>query len=301
MKILLSGGTGFIGQKITQLLTKNNHEVYILTRNSDRFDDKPYVHYVEWLTETAFPENNLMKIDAVINLAGESINNGRWNDEHKERIYDSRIESTDEILRIIRALESKPSVLINASAVGYYPSSETKIYTEQSLEKGSDFLARTVVDWEKQATLAQDEGVRVAYGRFGIILGKDAGALPSMAMPYKLMAGGTVGSGKQWLSWVHHEDVARAILFAIEHDELEGPFNVTAPNPMRMKEFGKTLGRALNRPHWIPAPAFALKLALGDKSALVLEGQKALPKVLEEKGFTFKYSTLHQALQEIYS
>ncbi|KIL47241.1 TIGR01777 family oxidoreductase [Jeotgalibacillus soli] len=301
MKILLSGGTGFAGKTITNLLVQEQHEVYILTRNPDLYDSTKQVHYVEWLTENAQPEKELEEIDWIINLAGESINNGRWNDDQKKRIYDSRMEATGEILRIIRALDITPSVLINASAVGYYPPSETKIFTETSTEKGHNFLAETVIDWEKKARLAEDEGVRVACARFGIILGKKDGALPSMAMPYKLMVGGTVGSGKQWLSWVHYQDVARAILFVLEHHKIEGPFNVTAPNPTRMKEFGETLGQMLNRPHWIPAPSFALKLALGDKSSLVLEGQKVLPKVLEEHGFTFLYPTLHEALEEIYS
>ncbi|PPA68839.1 TIGR01777 family oxidoreductase [Jeotgalibacillus proteolyticus] len=301
MNVLLSGGTGFLGQAVTNLLTENNHHVYILTRNPDKYKNKPLVSYIEWLTDSAAPESDLPDLDAVINLAGESINNGRWNDTQKKKIYDSRMEATEEILRIIRSLDSTPSVLVNASAVGYYPPSETKIYTEQSSERGEGFLAQTCVDWEKKALLAQDEGVRVTCARFGIILGKKDGALPSMALPYKLMAGGTVASGRQWLSWIHHKDAAKAILFAIEEDSLEGPFNVTAPNPMRMKEFGQTLGKVLNRPHWIPAPGFALKLALGDKSALVLEGQKVLPKVLQEKGFEFEYPALHDALYAIYS
>ncbi|MDG5473331.1 TIGR01777 family oxidoreductase [Jeotgalibacillus sp. ET6] len=300
MKILLSGGTGFLGQAITKLLTSEKHEVFILTRNPDQPKAANQVHYVEWLTENAAPEEKLPSIDAVINLAGESINNGRWSDEQKRKIYDSRMNATDEILRIIQQLESPPSVLVNASAVGYYPTSETKIYTEQSIEQGEGFLSQTVVDWEKKAMLAEDHGVRVACARFGIILGKEDGALPNMALPYKLMAGGTVGSGRQWLSWIHHEDAARAVLFAIEKS-IEGPFNVTAPNPMRMKEFGETLAKVLNRPHWIPAPGFALKLALGDKSALVLEGQKVLPNVLKNKGFTFLYPALNEALREIYS
>lgn len=301
MKVLLSGGTGFAGQAITNLLTGQQHDVYILTRNPDKYKNKPHVHYVEWLKDSSAPEDVLPPIDAVVNLAGESINNGRWNDDQKKRIYDSRMEATDEILRIIRSLDSTPQVLVNASAVGYYPPSETKIYTEQSMESGNGFLSKTVVDWEKKAMLAQDEGVRVACARFGIILGKDSGALPSMALPYKLMAGGTVGTGKQWLSWIHHEDAARAVLYAIENDQMEGPYNVTAPNPMRMKEFGETLAKVLHRPHWIPAPSFALKAALGDKSALVLEGQKVLPKVLEDKGFDYHYPTLHEALKNIYS
>ncbi|TFD99632.1 TIGR01777 family oxidoreductase [Jeotgalibacillus salarius] len=300
MNILLSGGTGFAGRSITKLLTEKGHEVFILTRSTNK-ENKPHVTYVKWLTEEASPEKELPKIDAVINLAGESINNGRWNDEQKKKIYDSRMEATDEILRLIRSFEETPSVLVNASAIGIYPPSETKIYTENSKDRGTDFLAETVVDWERKAKLAEDEGVRVVCARFGIILGKDEGALPNIVLPYKLMAGGTVGSGKQWLSWVHHEDVARAVWHAIENESLEGPINVTAPNPMKMKDFGKTVGTVLNRPHWMPVPGFALKVALGDKSSLVLEGNKVLPKELEEHGFTFKYPLLHDALKEIYN
>ncbi|TFE01240.1 TIGR01777 family oxidoreductase [Jeotgalibacillus sp. R-1-5s-1] len=299
MNILVSGGTGFAGRSLTRLLTDEGHKVFILTRNPDK-PAKANVTYVKWLADGAKPEEGLPEIHAIVNLAGESINNGRWNEEQKQKIYDSRMEATDEILRIIRSMDQPPSVLINASAIGCYPASETKIYTEKSEERGTDFLAETVIDWERKALLAEDEGVRVACARFGIILGKEDGALPNIVLPYKMMAGGTVGSGRQWLSWIHHEDVARAVLFAIENEKLEGPFNVTAPNPMRMKEFGETVGKVLNRPHWMPVPGFALKLALGDKSALVLEGQKVLPKVLEEHGFTFKYPLLHDALREIY-
>lgn len=300
MNILLSGGTGFAGKSITKLLTEKGHDVFILTRNPDK-KNQPHVTYIKWLSDGAAPEKELPKIDAIINLAGESINNGRWNDEQKKKIYDSRMETTDEILRLIRAFEETPSVLVNASAIGIYPPSETKIYTEASNERGDDFLAETVVDWEHKAKLAEDEGVRVVCARFGIILGKDDGALPNIVLPYKMMAGGTVGSGRQWLSWVHHEDVARAVWHAIEDETLEGPVNVTAPNPMKMKDFGKTVGTVLNRPHWMPVPGFALKVALGDKSSLVLEGNKVLPKVLEEHGFTFKYPLLHDALKEIYN
>ncbi|WP_203334731.1 TIGR01777 family oxidoreductase [Planococcus beigongshangi] len=298
MKIAITGGTGFAGKEMTQLFQQHGHEVYILTRSPKPSGNG--LKYVQWLTEGAQPENELEGTDAFVNLAGSSINDGRWDDEQKELIYSSRVEATNEVLRIIRAMDEKPKVLVNASAVGLYPASTEKTYTEKSAEIGDDFLAKTVVEWERLAEEAEEMGVRVAMGRFGIILGKKDGALPLMALPYKLFGGGTVGSGRQWLSWIHVHDVARAILFAIETDDLEGPFNVTAPYPKRMKDFGKEIARALGRPHWFPVPEFALKAVLGDKSRLVLEGQRVLPEVLQQHGFEFDYADLRSALADIY-
>ena len=157
-----------------------------------------------------------------------------------------------------------------------------------------------VQHWEQHAEKASEYGVRVVYGRFGVILGKESGALPLMVLPYQLYAGGTVGTGKQWVSWIHVEDVARGILFAIEHEELSGAVNFTAPYPLRMKEFGQTISKVLNKPHWIPAPSFALKLALGEQSILVLEGQYVEPAILLQHQFQFLYPTLEQALKNIY-
>lgn len=298
MKIAITGGTGFVGKELTRLFHSNGHMVYILTRNPKR--STPNTKYVQWLKDGTAPEKKLEGIDAIVNLAGTSINDGRWSNEQKREIYDSRMEATEEVLRIIGKLAKKPQVLINASAIGIYAPSDVVTYTEASADFGNDFLARTVIDWEKLADHAKFHGVRVAYGRFGIILGKKEGALPLMSLPYKLFAGGPVGSGKQWVSWIHVKDVARAIKFAIETPELEGPFNVTAPEPKQMKNFGKEIGKALNRPHWIPVPSFALKAVLGDKSHLVLTGQRVLPKVLERHGFQFSYPNLQSALADIY-
>lgn len=298
MKIAITGGTGFAGKEMTGLFRQQGHEVFVLTRNPKPSEDG--VHHVEWLTDGARPENDLAGIDAFVNLAGSSINDGRWDDEQKELIYSSRVEATNEVLRIIRAMEQKPKVLVNASAVGIYPASTEKSYTEESPERGEDFLAKTVIEWERLANEAKELGVRVALGRFGIILGKKDGALPLMALPYKLFGGGTVGTGQQWLSWIHVNDVARAVLFAIETDSLDGPFNVTAPYPKRMKEFGKEIAHALGRPHWFPVPKVALKVALGDKSRLVLEGQRVLPDVLQKHGFEFSFPDLRSALADIY-
>lgn len=298
MKIAITGGTGFLGSVLTELLLEKDHEVFILTRS-----DKPKeqgITYVRWLSDGAYPEAQLKGIDALVNLAGTSINDGLWTDKQKKKIYDSRVSATKEVLRILSALEQKPEVLVNASAVGIYPASEHKTYTEADREYGNDFLAETVLAWEGLAEQAQIDGVRTAYARLGILFGKEQGALPLMALPYKLYAGGTVGTGRQWLSWIHVRDAARAILFAIEQKELTGPFNVTAPNPQRMKTVGKEIGRALGRPHWIPAPSFALKAALGDKSRLVLEGQRALPTVLLDHGFKFEFPNLPEALADLY-
>lgn len=298
MKIAITGGTGFVGEELTRLLLARGDEVFIMTRKPKSNTDK--ITYVKWLSQDAVPETQLEGVDAFVNLAGASINDGRWSEEQKKLIYTSRMDATNELLRIIHKLEKKPKVLVNASAVGIYPPSETTTYTEASADLGSDFLAQTVRDWEILATRAEDDGLRVACGRFGIILGKDEGALPLMALPYKLFAGGTVGSGKQWLSWIHVKDVARALAFALDNDKLSGAFNVTAPNPKQMKDFGKEIAHALGRPHWIPVPSFALKTVLGDKSQLVLEGQRVLPTVLEQHGFQFKFPNLRSALADIY-
>lgn len=297
MKIAITGGTGFVGREVTKLLIEKGHNVSILSRSVNKQTNN--VTYIKWLTEDAAPEKELNGIDAFINLAGESINNGRWTTTQKQKIYDSRMQATEEVLRIMDALTDKPKVLVNASAIGIYPASNEKIYTEQSLEVGTDFLAKTVHDWEQKAKHAESLDVRVTYGRFGIILGKSDGALPLMALPYKMFVGGPIGSGLNWMSWIHVKDVAHALLFAIEH-EIHGPFNVTAPEPIIMKEFGKILSAVLKRPHYFPVPAFLLKMALGEKSRLVIEGQHVLPEVLLKNGFTFEFPHLPNALTNIY-
>ncbi|MFB5088503.1 TIGR01777 family oxidoreductase [Psychrobacillus sp. PGGUH221] len=298
MKIAITGGTGFVGSELTNLLVQMGHEVFILTRSPNK--DINNVSFVKWLSGNSLPEKKLEGIDAIVNLAGESINNGRWTVEQKKKIYESRMQATDEVIRILHALEHKPKVLVNASAIGIYPASEDITYTENSLVVGTDFLAKTVQDWEVKAQTAEQLGIRVAYGRFGIILGKSEGALPLYALPYKLFVGGPIGLGKNWMSWVHVRDVSKALLFAIENN-IHGPFNVAAPDAKRMNEFGKILASVLKRPYYFPVPSFALKLALGEKSQLVLEGQHVLPEVLIENGFVFDFPNLSKALTDIYS
>jgi uncharacterized protein (TIGR01777 family) len=297
IKIVIAGGSGFIGNKLTDILLKEGHEIIILTRQEKR--SKQNINYITWLREGANPEKEIDKADAFINLAGVSINDGRWDAKHQQRIYESRMAATDELIRIIAALPEKPSVLINASAIGIYPPSLNIVYSENSLERADDFLGRTVGDWEKKAAGVKNMGIRVVYMRFGVVLGNESGALPLMVLPYKLFVGGKIGSGEQWVSWVHVTDVARAIAFAIENDKLSGPVNVTAPFPKQMKDIGQTIGSVLHRPHWVPVPALVLKIVLGKKSSLVLEGQRVVPEVLLNEGFSFLFPTLDSALNDL--
>ncbi|MFG6120706.1 TIGR01777 family oxidoreductase [Thalassobacillus sp. B23F22_16] len=300
MKIAVTGGTGFVGQQLTKHLVLEGHEVYVLTRSPEKHKDTTNIKYIGWLKPEYTPESQLDELDAIVNLAGESLNSGRWTEERKRSILESRIKATEGILELVKKLKKKPKVLVNASAVGYYGNSMTEIFTEDTTTPGSGFLANVVTEWEKRASQAADEGVRTVYLRFGIILGEE-GALPKMAIPYKVMAGGKVGTGEQWLSWIHIDDVVGLIDFAISNKEAVGPLNATAPHPKRNKDFGKTLGDVLNRPHWLPAPSFAIKTALGDMSTLLLDGQHVIPKKAIAYGYDFKYPELKPALQDIFN
>ncbi|HZH62269.1 MAG TPA: TIGR01777 family oxidoreductase [Metabacillus sp.] len=295
MKIAISGGTGFIGKHITQYFLNKGHDVYILTRSQKTSSEKN-LHFVQWLSKTSNPAESLEGVDVIINLAGKSINN-RWTEVTKKQIIESRIESTKEIYSIIHSLTKKPSVFINASAIGIYGTSLTKTFTEKSNETGSDFLAKTVEVWEKEARKVEDLHVRTVFTRFGIVLGEE-GALSKMVLPYKLFAGGNLGSGQQWVSWIHVMDLVRLIEHII-YSNISGPVNAVSPNPVKMNQFGKTIGNVLNRPHWLPAPSFALKMLLGEMSLLILEGQKVLPEKALDDGFTFIFPHLEKALQDL--
>ncbi|WP_226530769.1 TIGR01777 family oxidoreductase [Metabacillus niabensis] len=295
MKIAISGGTGFIGKHLTRYFLNKGHDIYILTRSQKTAAEKN-LHFVQWMTETANPARSLEGVDVIINLAGKSIND-RWTEEAKKQIIDSRVESTKAIYSIVSSLSEKPKVFINASAIGLYGTSLTKTFTEQSNETGSDFLAKTVEIWEKEASRIQEHNVRTVFTRFGIVLG-DEGALSKMVLPYKFFAGGSLGSGQQWVSWIHIMDLVRLIEHII-FSTISGPVNAVSPNPVTMNEFGKTVGSVLNRPHWLPAPAFALKMVLGEMSLLILEGQKVLPEKALDDGFFFTYPHVDKALQDI--
>ena len=294
MNIVIAGGSGFIGKKLSQFLLNEGHTVFILTRGESKEEND--LIFVKWLQNGAKPELHLPNIDAFVNLAGVSLNDGRWTEKQKELILRSRVEATEEAQRIIEALPHKPKVFINSSAVGIYPVSTTSMYSETSTEQADDFLGTVVNVWEDKASNIAKLGIRTCYTRLGVVLGNSEGALPMMVLPYKLFAGGTIGSGEQWLSWIHVEDVCRAIRYLMEDETIEGPVNLTSPNPKRMRTFGKIIGDVLNKPHWLPVPSIVLQLALGEKSMLVLEGQHVLPEKLLNSNFKFKYVSLSDAL-----
>ena len=301
MHIVIAGGSGFVGQVLQQQLLNQGHRLTILTRNPSKFQSGKQTQYVEWLAANSQPETQLEKVDAIVNLAGESINGFRWTKAKKQRILQSRVTATNEVLRIIENLNPKPTVLVNASAIGYYGMSETATFTEGVNSNASDFLATVVQTWEELASRAEKWRVRTVYARFGIILGKGGGALPLMSLPYKFGIGGRIGSGKQWVSWIHIADVVGLISLAIEQSHIHGPLNVTAPEPQRMDDFGKMFAYILHRPHWFPVPSFAMKALLGEMSEMLLCGQRAVPEKALNASYKFQYPELEGTLREILS
>jgi uncharacterized protein (TIGR01777 family) len=297
MNIVIAGGTGLIGSKLEKLLRNDNH-IYILTRNASNKEKTNNITYVNWLNEGDNPEEKLQNIDVLVNLAGQSINN-RWTEKEKKKILTSRIDATRNCLALMEKLDKKPSVFLNASAVGFYGTSQTKTFTESDNQVGDDFLASVVDTWEKEALKAEALGIRTVLLRFGVVLAKEGGALSKMLLPYNLFAGGTLGSGKQWLSWVHIDDVVNMINFSIKNEQVKGAINITAPHPVQMNEFGKTLATVLNKPHWLPTPSLALKILLGEMSMLVLEGQKVTPKKAQDFNYLFHYTELKDALKSL--
>ncbi|MGM9988755.1 MAG: TIGR01777 family oxidoreductase [Bacillaceae bacterium] len=296
MKIVLFGGTGFIGTSIQQFFIKKGYEIIIVTRKprESSHNQLTYLCWDNMLKEEALLE----KTDVWINLAGESINSGRWTKKQKEKIINSRISTTNKIITLLSSLQYPPSLFINGSAIGYYGTSLEHIFTEEDTH-GNDFLANTVTTWEEAANKANLLHIRTCYLRFGIVLGEDGGALPRMVLPYRFFVGGKVGHGNQWLSWIHIDDINHLIEHIIHTKSLEGPINAVAPNAITMNEFGKTIANVMHRPHWLPVPSFVLRLLLGEMSTLVLDGQRVLPAKAIESSFTFKYPSLKEALQAI--
>lgn len=298
MKIVLAGCTGFIGSVLVEELLKEKHELYLLTRNPDtKKDDR--VYFLKWDAESVEGwASEVDGADAVINLTGESIADKRWTDAQKKKIVESRVLSTRVIVDAILKSKKKPAVYINASAVGYYGAVPDGEVIEET-KAGDNFLAKTCLAWEAEAKRGDVEGVRAVQLRIGVVLEKDGGALKKMIPPFKLFAGGPLGSGKQWMPWIHRDDVIEIIKFALSNKNISGPINTTAPNPVRMKEFCQELGKALDRPSWAPVPSIALKVLLGEMADMLLGGQKAVPEKLLKEDYQFKYSEIDKALKAI--
>lgn len=291
MNILVSGGTGFVGKHLTNRLINKGHHVFIITRTPQAYESTENVTYLHYDAKL------LPRIHAVINLAGDSLF-GYWTKRKKERILSSRINTTQTLINLMKQLPEKPQAFISASAVGFYGTSHDVIFTEKTIQPGDDFLAHVVVDWEKTARQAIDADIRTVILRLGVILGEE-GALPLMSLPVKLGVGGKIGSGEQWTSWIHIDDVISLILYSLENHQLEGPINTTAPHPVRNKDLIRTLAYFLKRPYWFPTPASVMRLAMGEMSELITKGQFVLPQKALDNGFTFKYPTLEAALKEI--
>lgn len=301
MKVVVTGGTGFIGRVLIHRLIEAGHTVTVLTRNpgSTRHVLDPAAGLDRWDGRTVGSwVSHVDGADAVINLAGESLGGKRWTSHQKARIVGSRVDATRAIVEAMRRAEKTPSLLLNASAVGYYGHVESGEVLEDH-PHGKGFLAETCAMWEQEASGAESLGARVVVTRTGVVLGEDGEALKRMVMPFRLYFGGTIGSGRQWFPWVHREDVVQAMLYLIGRDDVAGPVNVVAPESVTMKEFCAALGRALNRPSWAPAPSFALRLLLGEMSGMILTGQNVVPAKLLRNGFVFRFPSLNNTLYDV--
>ena len=297
MKVFITGGTGFVGRSLTPSLTRAGHEVTILSRSGSGSERFPAgVSFIEGdPTQKGSWQAVAKDHDVVINLAGPSIFS-RWTEETKRKMRESRILATR---NVVDATEGgRVRILFSTSAVGYYGFHGDEILTEES-PAGSDFLAQLARDWEKEAWKAGDRGCRVVATRFGIVLGEKGGALGQMIPLFEKYLGGPMGSGRQWFSWIHIEDLTRAFLFLMDHPEISGPVNFTSPNPVQNRTLARALGKAMHRPSFFPAPGFMLKLILGEFGSVLLEGQRVIPQKLLKGGFQFRYPKIDQALEKI--
>jgi hypothetical protein len=306
MKVAITGATGLVGTRLVERLQVEGHSVIALTRRPE--------HASRLFPQSAFPNVDIVAYtptasgewqqviagcDAVVNLAGEPIAEKRWTPEQKQLILTSRQQGTAKLVEAIAAATPRPQVLVNASAIGFYGTSETATFDETS-PSGQDFLAEVCRQWEAAAQKVTELGVRLVILRFGIVLA-NGGAIAKMLTPFRLFAGGPIGSGRQWFSWIHRDDLVNLILQALSQPTMSGVYNGTAPTPVRMTELSQTLGQLMKRPSWLPVPGFALELLLGDGAQVVLEGQQVLPSHTQATGFQYQYPNLKLALEEILS
>jgi len=294
MRILVSGSHGLVGKALINSLTPDGHEILRLVRGKPASAKE-----IEWHPdEQRLDAASLEGLDAVIHLAGESIASGRWTDEKKRAIRDSRVKGTALLSEALARLSRPPSLFLSASAIGYYGDRDDELLTEKSAP-GDDFLANVCVEWENATIPTIEKGIRTVHARFGIILDAKEGALGKMLTPFRMGIGGRIGDGKQWMSWIDIEDVVNGLKFLIA-SSVTGPVNFVAPNPVTNAEFTKTLGRVLSKPTLFPIPAFGARLAFGEMGdALLLSSQRVKPAVLEERGFQFGHPSLEPALRHI--
>ncbi len=297
MKYLITGGTGFVGRHLSNFLLKRGHEVIAVgLRATPEIAQQETFRYIS--ADTSQPgdwQDAVNEADAVYNLAGKTIFK-RWTESYKQLIYDSRILTTRNIVDALP--KNKQITLCSTSAVGYYGNRNDETLTEDSTG-GDDFLARVGFDWEGEAFKAEEKGIRVVMARFGIVLGKDGGAMAKMMPAFKSFTGGPLGSGMQWFPWIHMADILSALMFIVENRDIKGPVNFTAPNPIRNRELAKTLGKVLKRPAFLSVPGFMIRLAMGEFGNTLLASQRAVPEKLLKHGFTFRFAELEDAIRDI--
>jgi uncharacterized protein (TIGR01777 family) len=297
MNIVITGGTGFIGSYLRTMLLQDGHFLTIVSRSPKEYEDETAKNqqFVSW-DDNLVPE--MEKADAVVNLAGSSIFGTRWTDEVKKKIYNSRIEGTEQLVEAIRHAENTPSVMVSASGADYYDPAGDMVLDE-SASSGDSFLSKVCVDWEKAAQPVTEYGVRLTNPRIGVVLEKDGGALQQMLLPFKLFVGGPIGSGKQYFPWIHMLDLCRGLIFPLQNEAFEGPYNLNAPNPVTMNEFADELASQLHRPSLFRVPEFVLDIVLGEAANPVMTSKRMQPKKLQQHGFEFKFGYLRQALGDI--
>ena len=298
--VLVTGGTGFIGSRICDALHEKDYTVHVVSRDPTRAETKlqSVQEIYAWNPETEqLPSEAISDVQAVIHLAGESIA-GRWNAKKKLRIRDSRVLSTRNLVASFADADTKPDVLVCASAIGLYGDSGDESFSEES-PAGTDFLAEVCQEWEAEAHKASEYGIRVVSVRIGLVLGLGGGLLEQVLPPFRIGAGGKLGSGNQWMSWIHVDDVVGIVLHALENENISGALNATAPTPVRNIEFTKTLGAVLRKPAIFPVPAFGLKLIMGEFADFVVLSQNVLPEKTEASGYEFRHRTLESALKDL--
>jgi uncharacterized protein (TIGR01777 family) len=300
MKVLVSGSSGLIGSALCRSLRSDGHKLARLTRSGSKSQTGDGAEAIRWEPPSGSLDLAAMEnADALVHLAGASIAQGRWNAARKQLLRESRVDATRHLIAGLSHLKQKPRVVVSASAIGYYGDRRDEILTESSAP-GTDFLAQLCREWEAAVAAAGELGVRTVMLRIGIVLDAHGGALPRIIMPFRFGAGGRLGSGKQWMSWIALEDVVGIIRFAIEHDDLRGPVNAVSPNPVTNREFTRSIAAILHRPALFPAPRFALRLALGEMAdALLFSSQRVSPQKLLANKYPYRHPELRQALADI--